>query len=380
MVRKHAFDTKLNQDQLREAFEEWGGIPRTVFGVAMKPNKRQNLLESLTASSPAELFMQAYKTQIKPGSATSIHFHLVPGKRIPPNVADDDPTVEFLYPAYCWATSWIRSQCWEHMKMSYGEQSLLEFMANQSNHATARAYAFEPHVFRTLENGGLYGRMKLLSKTHPNPVSMRDQKLPAMRPRDFTDLNEVNNPFLQKGLIFVPKQKNHTSVDFYVPDYGLMVQVTVGKEHGVKWDGIQKAIDSKIFAPWETANAAPNGDKPKLRLVFLCDRLNYHGFRRQKFIGSKNVEYTAETMENKDKLVEQYAWELDVENQLALHLEVQQATARDQKLKAEAGKWGLIDLDPPPRPSAATRLSSDKSIVKSGLLDASSVVIGKRKR
>jgi len=103
--------------------------------------------------------------------------------------------------------------------------------------SVARAYAFEPHVFRTLENAGISGR----------PRRLRDgQKLPsvhvnALRRFTFVNFDELSVQSIRSGeMFYVPVQTNHISVDFYVPNLGLLVQVTVGQKHGVKASGLQE--------------------------------------------------------------------------------------------------------------------------------------------
>jgi hypothetical protein len=48
-------------------------------------------------------------------------------------------------------------------------------------------------------------------------------------------------------------QRNHPSLDFYLPHYGIMVQCTVAQRHGVRRKGVQYAINNGIFAAWQAA-------------------------------------------------------------------------------------------------------------------------------
>ena len=74
------------------------------------------------------------------------------------------------------------------------------------------------------------------------------------------------------------------SVDFYVPDMGLLVQVTVGQKHGVKRNGLDAALKSGMFDEWRTNHPDEN-----LRLVFLCDSFNFDQFTKQPYLTNKGL-------------------------------------------------------------------------------------------
>ena len=146
----------------------------------------------------------------------------------------------------------------------------MNFLLDRNNIPTARAYAFEPHVFRTLENAGIAGRLKQLS----DGTMLANQKIGPLVRSTFSKFAEIpTGPNVHDERFYVPMQTNHTSVDFYVPEAGLLVQITVGQKHGVKWSGLKAAIDCGLFNNWKAMHP-----QEKLRLVFLCDKYNFEQF------------------------------------------------------------------------------------------------------
>jgi hypothetical protein len=90
---------------------------------------------------------------------------------------------------------------------------MLRFLLDRNNVSTARAFAFEPHVFRTIENSGFSGRLRLLMDNSRGPKRMG----PWIR-RSFATFEELpSGEGAHDGMFYVPIQTSHTSVDFYVP-------------------------------------------------------------------------------------------------------------------------------------------------------------------
>jgi len=309
----------LMKGHVEEEFRKWGGIPRILFDYSRKPEKLSELRDGIYASDPIILFEQAGLSRIDHTNVSGLHFHLVPGQKVPTTVTDAAirklKDHRFRYPAYCWATTWLQDQFWEVLKNERGEQSILDFLNNRNYVSTARAYAFEPHVFRTLENGGLSGRLRRL--TDEGHEELPRIRLDALNRFTFVNVDEVSAESIRSGeMFYVPVQTNHVSVDFYVPHLGMLIQITVGKKHGVKSSGLEKILKDKLFNAWR--NDHPD---QKLRLVFLCDRFNFDQFTKQPYLTTRGI-----TLKSPAKLTqlndsfEQYAWELDVSHQIAAHV------------------------------------------------------------
>jgi hypothetical protein len=310
----------LDAKAVEEQYLKWGGIPRILLDWGKEPQKLERLEASIFVRDSASLFRQAGLSEIDHTSVSGLHFHLVPGRKIPLTLSDSEieETFSFRYPAYCWASTWIHDRFWEELKNAEGELSILNFLLDRNNQATARALAFEPHVFRTLENVGLYGRVKEL--TSNGPVNLKPVGLTKYIRRtfhDFESLPATRDPKEYAGIFYVPGQSNHMSFDFYVPDKGLLVQITIGQRHGVKREGLDKAARSKLFALWRIDNPGK-----RLRVLFLCDQFNYLGFTKQPYM---NVSGTTlkdkRLLSNLERDYCQYAMELDVRSQQVRHLQ-----------------------------------------------------------
>jgi len=97
----------------------------------------------------------------------------------------------FRYPAYCWATTWLQDQVWEGLQnLGQGEKSILDFLNNRNNVSAARAYAFEPHVFRTLENAGISGRLCRLAED--SVQELPSVRLTPLRRSTFVNLHDLS--------------------------------------------------------------------------------------------------------------------------------------------------------------------------------------------
>ena len=91
-----------------------------------------------------------------------------------------------------------------------------------------------------------------------------------------------------------------------------------------------------MFDEWKNNNPGE-----KLRLVFLCDKYNYNEFTKQPYINSQGTVYKRASIISKiENLIDQYAWELDVENQIMLYLK------KDNEAKVKPlppGSWGAAN-------------------------------------
>ena len=357
----------LAQNAVADAYNKWGGIPRILLDWGDKPGKMANLESSIYTTDPTLLFRQVGLAKIDHANVSGIHFHLIPGQKVPDDLRDDRRT-QFQYPAYWWASTWLQDRFWEELTNNEGELTIMKFLLDRNNEPAARAYAFEPHVFRTLANAGIKGRMKQFTDT--GDIDFQQMALPPLvrrRISNFTDL--PTGPNVHDNAFYVPTQTNHTSVDLYIPSMGLMVQITVGQKHGVKWKGIQAAMDSGIFQDWQNDHPGE-----KLSLVFLCDSYNYEGFIKQPFLNQNGKTYKRQTeISNMNALVDQFAWELDVEVQRKAHEDSQRKKRLGQK---SAGPSRNISdgLKPPPPKEPPKKKGKGKSVDK-GIADPSSRIL-----
>jgi hypothetical protein len=310
----------LDAKVVEEQYLKWGGIPRILLDWGKDSQIQEKLEASIFVRDSAPLFRQAGLADIDHSTVSGLHFHLVPGQKIPFSLSDVEieETAGFQYPAYCWASPWLHDRFWEELKNAEGELSILNFLLDRNNQAAARALAFEPHVFRTLENVGLYGRVKEL--TSNGPLNLKPQGLTKYVRRTFSDFETLPATVDRKeysGIFYVPGQSNHMSFDFYVPDKGLLVQITIGHRHGVKRDGLDKAARSRLFDIWKSDHPGQ-----RLRILFLCDQFNYLGFSKQPYMSvSGTMLKDTHLLASLERDYAQYAMELDVRSQQVRHLQ-----------------------------------------------------------
>jgi hypothetical protein len=100
------------------------------------------------------------------------------------------------------------------------------------------------HVFRTLENTVVSGRLRHLS----DGAILESPKIgPLVCSTFFTFPDIPTGTNMHDGRNCVPIQMNHTSIDFYIPQAGLLERITVGQKHAVKWSNLKATIESGLF-------------------------------------------------------------------------------------------------------------------------------------
>jgi hypothetical protein len=303
----------LSAAMVKSEFTKWGGVPRILLDWANDPHRYNLLLDSIYTADTETLFRQAGLASIDHSTVSGTHFHLIPGLKAPDNLVNESE-INFRYPAYRWASSWIAERFWEELQNNEGELRILNFLLNRNNTPAARGLAFEPHVFRTFENSGLSGRFRKLDG--PNSPSTIYSLKGYIRRTFFNFEDLPDDPADYLSVFYVPQQPNHETFDFYIPDQGLMLQITVGKAHNIKRKGLETAASSKLFRDWKVQN-----NNSKLRIVFVSDQFNFSNFARQPYTGSQGTPLQQTSiLAALDNQFSQYAWELDVRNQRREHL------------------------------------------------------------
>jgi hypothetical protein len=372
LVRKAVYP-HLPKEEVARHFRQWGGIPRILLDYGNKIEKIRELEDGLYSPDPFLLFRQAGLSRIDHANVSGIHFHLIPGERVG-NIKTSCTEAKFRYGAYCWASTWLQERFWEILRNELGEISILNFLLDRNNFASARALAFEPHVFRTIENSGIGGELRLLNDE--GVVDQGSLEIDALTRPTFSRFSELpTQEGAHSGRFYVPIQTNHMSLDAYIPDEGIMMQITIGQKHGVKAKGLEDALNSGIFDQWRTANP-----EEKIRLVFLCDHYNFPEFRKQNYLTQNGTNVKSLTLlQTLNKTFTQYSWELNVETQLQQHLRPtgkrnikvavgkSKGKAGDNKEKEAAGKGKGVE-------------ASTVQDVKLSRQTRSSTVAGKRSR
>ena len=229
-VRKAVYG-HLSKASVAAAFKEWGGIPRILLDYGNKPEKLSELHDSIYSSDPFVLFRQAGLARIDHANVSGLHFHLIPGQKLDPLQTPTDDIL-FRYPAYCWATTWLQERFWQVLKNEQGELSILKFLLDRNNLSAARAFAFEPYVFRTIENSGFSGKLHLL--TDNGSEERGPKQLGPLTRRSFSTSIPKELPSgngVQMMECSMSQYKQITCPELLHSQHGFIVQVTVGQKN-----------------------------------------------------------------------------------------------------------------------------------------------------
>jgi hypothetical protein len=139
--------------------------------------------------------------------------------------------------------------------------NLLASCAGNPLTAALCGYIFEPYVIEVLEKGGNFKCRQLVhgnTKTEPAETTL---VIPS------STKIVVDKVMHNQGIhqLHVPKTKNYTAIDAWIPGFGAF-QITVGVKHGIN----KGAID-------DLAKLGHNANK----LYWLLPPSNYHSFTKQ---------------------------------------------------------------------------------------------------
>jgi hypothetical protein len=137
----------------------------------------------------------------------------------------------------------------------------------------------------------------------------------------FATLEEMNT----SAEYWRPIARNHASLDRYLPTSGVILQMTVGKSHPINASGLEKALQSKVFAKWEDKNPTE-----RIKFIFVLDGENDDINKKQSFaFGESEQKKTSEELEQKRRRgkrsrrqeaielrIEQYTLRVDLEGRL----------------------------------------------------------------
>ena len=151
-------ETRQNRTK-REPNETEGKI--RALSQSWRMNKSE-LEDGIYSSVPFHLFRQAGLARIDHTKVSGLHFHLIPGQKFDHGDKALSNQASIRFPPYCLATTWLQEQFWNAVKNRQGEQNISHFWLDRNNVSTAYAFAFEPRVFRTIENSGFSCRVRLL--------------------------------------------------------------------------------------------------------------------------------------------------------------------------------------------------------------------------
>lgn len=348
VLRKAAFP-KLSAASVSEAYYRFGGIPGTVLNGEYDESRTKTLADSLSLTKLLSSFDYVTPEIIDHSGVWDLYFHLIPGEGVPPGL-ENPVGVNFRYADYWWASTWLQTRIWSQFIQHNGDKSALTFLLDWKT-PNASTFGFEPHAFRTIEKHGIVGRRKELSLK--GPKELVSGSLEPLGRRTFSQISEISNGKQdQAGHFYVPMQTDLSSVDFCLPQYGILGQVTAGQKQGVRLEYLDAAVNSGIFDEWQTEHPGE-----KLTLVFLCPTNLYNSFIRQPYLTSQRTAITdPATVVDIDKRFNQIAWELDIEDQLRKTIEMEKKEKKESQriissLAGKASARGQLipsrDADPP---------------------------------
>jgi len=140
---------------------------------------------------------------------------------------------------------------------------------------------------------------------------MDDFLLHSSNTRFFQDLNEIDN----LAQYWRPTSKRHLTCDGYLPEKGIMLQMTVGSGHSINMDGLEKILNSGVFTECEN-----NHLEEILRFIFVVDASADSGFITFRYTQSMNKADRGRSKEERREFVNsrvtQYVMKIDLDARL----------------------------------------------------------------
>ena len=160
-----------------------------------------------------------------------------------------------------------------------------------------------------METSGIEGTLRSLETGEEQRCLLRPR-----RTRFFDEFDDIDD----SAQYWRPASKKHPACDGYIPEQGIMLQITVGDEHSINMEGLEKAKNSGIFREWEDEHP-----EEQLKLILVVDLAAYsecerkHTFRYPRSEKSANSERKNEKRKEKvESQMEQYVLKIDLSARL----------------------------------------------------------------
>ena len=227
----------LPAQQVSDSVGRWGGVPRYVLQHANDASEQGLLRQAILTANVEHVIRSEGNLDIADDACHRL-VHLC---------RDDapDPPSRPQYSSYRagFASDYVRSQL---LELFYNEQrsKLITFLESASDLGKLggfRGLMWEHYAHRRLRAGGKF-RVRRLSK---DAISSEDVwTLPPREQRDFSNWGQVvsvlQNQYVQ------PTQQNLAAIDSFVISPTMLFQITVGRTHEIKRDGIITAVNSVL--------------------------------------------------------------------------------------------------------------------------------------
>jgi hypothetical protein len=149
-------------------------------------------------------------------------------------------------PGYWWATEDLASQSWANFA-TQAEANVIDYIENLRNDPINRVHAWEEQIHPLIATVGISGKMRRLEDPNRQETEFQVKRLSSKR---FQTLEDIDD----SSAYWRPAQHNHKSVDSYIPEEGLMLQITTASVLGINIQGIHRSLTSGTFVEWENEN------------------------------------------------------------------------------------------------------------------------------
>jgi hypothetical protein len=305
-------DNECPLDALRERYEMWGGVPRTImedpaatvteYEINFKKLKIADALEYLGTSN---LDHPRYSGRV---------FHLLPGFMLQKDASED---ITFLQKytegrAYGWASETMERKAWAQFRHRE-ELKVIDFIEALSNDSTTRGRAWEAQIHHLISVSGVKGPLRNLQTGKVT----EDFSISQSTTSYFSLLEDIDS----SSQYWRPVSFIHKTSDGYMPGSGLLVQMTVGADHEINIAGIEDVLEAGVFTEWGDKHPDEN-----LRLIFIVHPSVFDAFQKQTYrYSNEEVEGTKiRNTEKRKKMrrdrvedrVEQYVMKVDLKETL----------------------------------------------------------------
>ena len=295
---------------LRERFDLWGGVPRTLMYKQCLDASHVDAEFNKWKVADAIRYLGNYDLDHNHHSGKI--FHLYPCFKTLTKAETDELNLRDRYDGetakYYWASEMLERKAWRHLRRQQ-EAEVIEYISTLNNDPVARGKPWEEHIHQLIETSGLEGTLRNLETDEEHQF--------ILRPR-FTSFFDKFEDVDDSAQYWRPTSRKHPTCDGYIPEQGIMLQMTIGEEHNINIEGLERAMNSGIFQEWEDEHP-----EEKLKLIFVVDSAVYSEYQRKQTFrysrSEKNANNKRKNETKKEKIesqMEQYVLKIDLSARL----------------------------------------------------------------
>lgn len=227
---------------LRQRFDLWGGVPTLMYDQYLDASNADSEVNTLRVAD-AIRYLGTYDLDHNQHSRKI--FHLYPCFKTLSNEEINQLTLTDRYHAkeakYYWASDILERKAWRYFRRQQ-EAEVIEYISTLNNDPVVRGKPWEEHIHQLIETTGLQGTLRNLETDEEHEFILRP-RLTSF----FDEFGDIDD----SAQYWRPTSRKHPACDDYISEQGIMLQMTVGEEHSINMKGLEKAIKSGIFRPWE---------------------------------------------------------------------------------------------------------------------------------